>query len=146
MGSPWGRISKRLFSTDDPALKFDLALGKTLLFIPLSLIFLFIPLLGWVLAFTLGPYLGGRIGGKHVAQRDGIIVGVMAGAIWSAIQVYIIIRIMDIIATVKIGGWELLIIILIFALNCLFCALGGWTGGTSRATLEEKVSREQCED
>jgi hypothetical protein len=109
-----------------------IALGIIALF---SMSLLALPLAGLVVAFLVGPYLAGYLGGKHTCH--GTLLGFLAGMIWSSALVIIIIYMAGRISmsgTVKIGGYELMLVVLIYFFNIVFCSIGGWISSSKVPT------------
>jgi len=108
----------------------------TLGYMALFTLFLFIPLIGFVLAFTLGPYIAGYRGGRYTVEWKKAAFG--ASFLWTSILIIIIIFLVlpmfPMGFELKIGGQEMLIIALVYAVNILFCAFGAMTRFKERAT------------
>jgi hypothetical protein len=96
---------------------------------------IFIPLIGFVLAFTIGPYIAGYRGGRY--SVDWRKVGLLSAVIWSTILVIILILIAVSVFPfnydITIGGGEVVLICIPFALNIIFCVLG------AKARFEKKA-------
>jgi hypothetical protein len=114
---------------------FFKALLVTIGYLALFTLLIFIPLVGFVMAFTIGSYIAGYRGGRY--SVDWRKVGLFAAVIWSIILVIIFILLVGIVSPfsydIKIGGWEVVFICLLLALNIIFCVLG------AKARFEKKV-------
>ncbi|NIN91568.1 hypothetical protein GTO36_00925, partial [bacterium] len=88
------------------------ALLVTIGYLALFTLFIFIPLIGFIMAFTMGAYIAGYRGGRY--SVDWRMVGLLAAIIWSTIlaiiMVLILVAAMPFDFPVKIGGWEVTII------------------------------------
>ncbi len=114
--------------------RFDKGFFKALLLMALLTFVLFIPVMGPFLLFSVVPYTAGYYGGRHVLKKDGLLIGVLVGFIWSLAQFYIIffvvLRQFGLIGQVDFSGtYEMLLIFAAFFANTFFCGLGGWRGG-----------------
>ena len=102
------------------------ALLVTIGYLALFTLFIFIPLIGFIMAFTMGAYIAGYRGGRY--SVDWRKVGLLAAIIWSTILAIILILIllaaMPFNLPVKIGGWEVALICVLYALNIIFCVWG----------------------
>jgi hypothetical protein len=111
------------------------ALLVTLAYFALFSILILIPLVGFVIAFTLGAYVAGYRGTKY--SVDWKKIALLSSIIWSTILILItifwIIPILPFRYDLVIGGWEIAIIIFAFILNIVFCLLG------ARARFKEKA-------
>jgi hypothetical protein len=114
--------------------RFDKAFIISLALIALLTLLIFIPLIGPLMVLTLVPYIACNRGCRYVSRRNGVQVGILIGAIWSIIEIYIL---FNILAMVSISVTEpaiktsldVLILVLIFCANLIFCMVGGYTGG-----------------
>jgi hypothetical protein len=128
--------------------RFDKAFAISLGLIALFSLLLLIPFIGPVMGLTLGPYLACNRGCRHVNKINGLQVGLLVGAIWSIIELYLMFQILN---YVKISvstpgiksGIDLTIIILLFSANLIFCMLGGYTGGSK---FEKLLSKKEIAD
>lgn len=102
------------------------AILVTIGYLALFTLFIFIPLIGFIMAFTMGAYIAGYRGGRY--SVDWRKVGLLAAIIWSTILVILLVLIllaaMPFNYPFKIGGWEVAIICVLYALNIIFCVLG----------------------
>jgi hypothetical protein len=111
------------------------ALLITIGYMALFSLLIFIPLIGFIMAFTIGAYVAGYRGGRY--SVDWRKVGLLAAVIWSTILVLVLI-----LATIsllpfnfpfRIGAWEIAIICIPYALNIIFCVLGAKASFKQRA-------------
>lgn len=87
---------------------------------------------GFFLAFTLAPLLAGYISGKYSLKKNydlkkKSITPVVIGAVWSIIQILLLVLLLSSILPwlgMKIGALEILIFALIFCFNISFCMFG----------------------
>ena len=109
-----------------------IALGILALF---SVSFFALPLAGLVVTFIVGPYLGGYLGGKRTCH--GTLLGFLVGMTWASIMIIIIIFLagrVSISGMVRIGRYEMAIIVLIYFFNIVFCSIGGWMSSSKVPT------------
>lgn len=122
-------------AADEPEENFIKALLITIGYMALFSLFIFIPLIGFMIAITLGAYVAGYRGGNY--SVDWRKVGLLAGVIWSTI--FILLFILIVMAAlpfsydITIGGWEIFLICIPYASNILFCVLG------ARARFKERA-------
>lgn len=114
---------------------FFKALLITIGYLALFSLLVFIPLVGFILALTFGAYVAGYRGGSYsVSWR---LVGLLAAIIWST--VFVILLLLILLASLPfdypfvIGGTEVVIICIPYALNIIFCVLG------ARARFKERA-------
>ena len=120
---------------------FLISLGLIAVLTPL----IFIPLLGWLLAITLVPYLACNIGCRRVRRSNGVQIGFLIGFLWSIIEVYLLFYFLTFI---KISLTEpgisnvtdMIIIVTFFIVNIIFSMIGGYTGGAKFDLKEVKKS------
>lgn len=112
-----------------PALALGVAVGLDLLL----MLLLFIPFFGYVLALTVVPYLGGRLGGRYAHRRAAVWMGAVAGMVLMVIISILVLWALgrtfpgaDLELAEPIG---LSFLAIGFALTVLFGALGGSHGG-----------------
>jgi hypothetical protein len=114
---------------------FVKALLVTLAYFALFSILILIPLIGFVIAFTLGAYIAGYRGTKY--SVDWKKIAIIGSIIWSTILILItifwIIPILPFRYDLEVGGWEIVVISFPFTLNIIFCLLG------ARARFKEKA-------
>ncbi|MEE9150295.1 MAG: hypothetical protein V3U20_00485 [Thermoplasmata archaeon] len=105
---------------------FIKALLVTIGYLALFSLLIFIPPIGFLMAFTIGAYVAGYRGGRH--SVDWRKVGLLAAVIWSTILAILLVLVMvsalPFNYDIKIGGWEIVIISIPYALNIIFCVLG----------------------
>jgi hypothetical protein len=126
-----------------PDERFDKAFAISLGLIALLSLLLLIPFIGPFMGLTLVPYLACNRGCRYVSKVNGLQVGILVGAIWSIIEIFLMFQILD---YVKISvstpgiktGLDLTIIIILFTANLIFCMLGGYTGGLKFEKLRSK--------
>ena len=114
--------------------RFDIAFIISLALIAVLTLLVIIPYLGPLMVLTLVPYLACNKGCRYVSRRNGVQVGIIVGGIWSIVEIYIL---FNILTMVKMSladpaiktGLDVLILILIFCANIIFCMIGGYTGG-----------------
>ena len=114
--------------------RFDIAFIISLALIALLTLLVIIPYLGPLMVLTLVPYLACNRGCRYVSRRNGVQVGIIVGGIWSIVEIYIL---FNILTMVKMSladpaiktGLDVLILVLIFCANIIFCMIGGYTGG-----------------
>lgn len=112
----------------------------TLGYYALFSLLIFIPLVGFLLIATFGAYLAGQRGGRYVS--DWALLGLIAAIIWTTmilvILLYILITVMSRMVEYPfvIGGFEVAIIFMAYALNILFCVMGT----KSRSIEKKKIS------
>ncbi len=123
------------FSAEESEDDFLKALLVTLGYMALFTLFVFIPLIGFVIAVTLGAYVAGYRGGNYSVNWR--YVSIFATVIWSTIFIMIILFIvipsLPFNYDLKIGGWEIAIICAPYACNMIFCVLG------ARARFKERA-------
>ncbi|UCG69415.1 MAG: hypothetical protein JSV09_16875 [Thermoplasmata archaeon] len=111
------------------------ALLITVGYMALFSLLIFIPLIGFIMAFTIGAYVAGYRGGRY--SVDWRKVGLLAAIIWSTILVILLILAMVSMVPfnydIKIGGWEIAIICIPYILNIIFCVLGARASFKKRA-------------
>ncbi|UCE74318.1 MAG: hypothetical protein JSV56_01070 [Methanomassiliicoccales archaeon] len=124
-----------LMKGEDIEEDFVRSLLVTLGYLALFSLFIFIPLIGFIIAMTLGAYVAGYRGGKYSVEWRK--VPILSAAIWSTIiavlVIFVIIPILPTDYDLFIGGWEIAIICVPYALNIIFCTLG------ARAKFKEKA-------
>ena len=90
---------------------------------------IFVPVVWYVSAFVVGPWVAGYRGGRYT--NHGLKLGIFAGAIWASLEVILIIYIFSAVAAVigelKIQKLEIFFLFLIYFFNIAFCGLGGRT-------------------
>ncbi len=98
-------------------------------------LFIFIPLIGFIIAISLGAYVAGYRGAKYSVNWRKL--GLIAALIWSTIFVFIVLFIvmpaLPFNFDVKIGGLEIAIICIPYASNIVFCVLGARAKFVERA-------------
>ena len=101
----------------------------TIGYMALFTLFIFIPLIGFVIAISLGAYWAGYKGANY--SVDWRKLGIIAAVIWSTIFImiflFLVIPSLPFDYDIKIGGWEIAIICIPYASNMLFCVLGART-------------------
>jgi hypothetical protein len=104
-------------------------------YLALFTLFIFIPLIGFVMVFTLGAYIAGYRGGRYSVEWKK--VAFPASIIWSTIFVILVVVLilpaLPFAFDIAIGGNEIMLIILVYLFNIVFCALG------ARARFKEKA-------
>jgi hypothetical protein len=133
MQKPSRRHHNRNTEDDDvqrePEERFDkaflIAIGVFAIFFPV----VFVPVVGLVIVLTLGPYLAGYQSGKYINKKDGILIAVIAGVIWSLVEIWILFSILGSLdlAVAKPGiytGLDWIIVIFLIFMNVLFCSIG----------------------
>jgi hypothetical protein len=128
--------------------RFDKAFAISLGLIALLSLLFFIPLIGPIMGLTLVPYLACNRGCRYVTKANGLQVGILVGAIWSIIEVYLMFQILDYVSISVsppgiITGLDITVIILLFTANLIFCMLGGITGGSKFEKLRSKNKVEE---
>jgi hypothetical protein len=122
-------------STQESEEDFLKALLVTIGYMALFTLFIFIPLIGFVIAVSLGAYWAGYKGGNY--SVDWRKLGIIAAVIWSTIFVmiflFLVIPLLPFDYDIQIGGWEIAIICIPYASNMLFCVLG------ARARFKERA-------
>jgi hypothetical protein len=114
---------------------FIKALLVTLAYFALFTLFIFIPLVGFVIAFTLGAYIAGYRGSRY--SVDWKKIAIFGAIIWSTILLLVILFLVlpslpfsyDLI----IGGWEMVLIAFLYIMNTIFCLMG------ARARFKERA-------
>jgi len=104
-------------------LGFLVAMGTIAVF---SVSLILIPIAGPVIAFIVGPYIAGYLGGKYT--QAGFTMGFIVGLIWSSMEIILIVMLAEsfsLSGSVHVGWGESLIILLIYLFNCVFSMLGG---------------------
>jgi hypothetical protein len=120
--------------TDEVEEDFLKAILVTIGYMALFSLFIFIPLIGFVIAISLGAYIAGYRGAKYsVNWRK---MGLIAALIWSTI--FVVICLIIVVALpfnfdITIGGLEIAIICIPYASNIIFCVLG------ARARFKERA-------
>jgi len=109
--------------------RFDHAFLVTLGIFALFFLLVFIPVVGPILILILIPYVAGYHGGKFVNRKDGILVAVLAGFIWTLLEIWIFYSLLSSLdlAVNPPGiytGLDWTVIILIFLTNIMFCIMG----------------------
>jgi biotin transporter BioY len=87
-------------------------------------LFIFLPLAGVFLSFTLAPLLAGWVAARY---EKSYLVTIILASLWSAIQILIVLTLLLSIAPIlelRIGVEEVFLIILIPLCNLSFCILG----------------------
>jgi uncharacterized protein YacL len=110
--------------------EFEDDFGKALLittgYLALFSLFILIPLIGFVIAFTLGAYIAGYRGSKYSIEWKKIAL--FAPIIWTSILIslviFLIIPSLPFNYPLEIGGLEILLIIIQYAMTIIFCAMG----------------------
>jgi len=110
--------------------EFEDDFGKALLittgYLALFSLFILIPLIGFVIAFTLGAYIAGYRGSKYSIEWKKIAL--LAPIIWTSIMVsimiFLIIPRLPFSYDLYIGGTEIVIIIIPYVMTIIFCAMG----------------------
>ena len=115
---------------------FIKALLITIGYLALFTLFIFIPLIGFIIALTLGAYVAGYRGARY--SVDWRKVGLIAAVIWSTVLVIILFLVMASLPSllkrdIVIEGWEIAIICIPYAFNIVFCVLGARTRVKERA-------------
>jgi hypothetical protein len=120
---------------DEEDENFTKALLISIGYMALFTLFVFIPLVGFVIAISLGAYVAGYRGANYSVNWRKI--GLLAGLIWSTIFIMIFLLIgmalLPLDNDIEIGGAEIMIICIPYAANILFCALG------ARARFKERA-------
>lgn len=106
---------------------FPKALLVTIGILALFSLFIFIPLIGWVIAATFGAYISGYRGARYSVNWR--FLGLTAAIIWATVMIILtIIAINSIslpfISAVEIGAAEIAIICTVYILYILFCVMG----------------------
>jgi hypothetical protein len=127
--------SKTLWHRGNREPRYDKALAVALFYfaVLMPLIFIPIPWLGFVLIFTIVPYIAGYRSSKYVNKRDCIQIGIIAGAIWSSVQLLLLFTLLNYVSsltlgTLRVGSIETLLLTMVFLFNIAFCVLGAWSG------------------
>lgn len=114
---------------------FIKALLVTLGYFALFTLFIFIPLVGFVMAFTLGAYIAGYRGSKY--SVDWKKIAILGAIIWSTLLIIVIlfwvIPILPFNYDMVIGGWEIVLITFLYIINTIFCLMG------ARARFKERA-------
>jgi hypothetical protein len=114
--------------------RFDKAFLISLGLIALFSLLIFIPFLGPVMLLSVIPYISCNIGCRYVSKRNGIQVGILLGIIWSIVEFYLLFQFLrEVMISVSEPAIkttvDVIIIVLIFTANLIFCIIGGYTGG-----------------
>jgi hypothetical protein len=131
-------IKKELLKVE----RFDKAFFMSLLLIAALSFLIFIPIIGPYLALTFVPYFACSRGCRYVSKRNGIQVGLLVAILWSIIEVLILFQFLSYVglSLAEPGihtSIDVAILIAIFTSNMLFCAIGGFSGGTLYEKLKE---------
>jgi hypothetical protein len=110
--------------------EFEDDFGKALLittgYLALFSLFIFIPLIGFVIAFSLGAFIAGYRGSKYSIEWKKIAL--FAPIIWTTILISIVIFLIiprfPFSYELYIGGLEIAIMIIPYAMTIIFCAMG----------------------
>lgn len=119
--------------------EFEDDFGKALLittgYLALFSLFILIPLIGFVIAFTLGAYIAGYRGSRYSIEWKKIAV--FAPIIWIStlisIVIFLIIPRLPFTYELVIGGLEIVMVIIPYAMTMIFCAMG------ARARVKEQA-------
>ena len=95
----------------------------------ISIIVIPIPLVGPILAFSLIPYLAGALGARFAHPMERVPLALTTSITWAVVETAILLLILNVVtATTPMGlvikGFEIMIILLIFATNVVFMLLG----------------------
>jgi len=85
------------------------------------------PLIGIMLLFLLVPIVSGFIAGRYVILRDTWFLGLLGGGIWSGMEIgglLLVLFNLDTLVNPFVGRWEVLLMGVLVASNCIFCLLG----------------------
>lgn len=111
------------------------ALLVTIGYLALFSLFIFIPLIGFIIALTIGAYIAGYRGARY--SVDWRKLGLLAAVIWSTIFVTVLVlalvSVLPFKYDIEIGGGEVAIICVPYAFNIVFCVLG------ARARFKERA-------
>lgn len=111
-------------------------LAVTIGFLALFSLFILIPFLGPFIAATYGAYVAGYRGARY--SVDWRKLGLAAATIWATALILLAILIIDsiplpFISEIEIGPAEITILLIIYILFIVFCALGARTRFQQRA-------------
>jgi len=123
--APAAARGKEPFPRRDPS--FVRALALTLFIYLSSLVLAPVPIIGWLLALTLVPYLASALGTRLARPSDRIPVSLSASIVWSSLETVAIVGIASAIRTpmgFTMGALEWSIIAAIWLLNVAFGTLG----------------------
>lgn len=95
-----------------------------IVWIILSMILSFIPVLGWIIAAVIGGYLAGRTGGMNATAILAVLAPLLTSAIATAILSLIPISALQFL----LGGAIGLVIVVWALINLIFVGLGGYFG------------------
>jgi len=123
---------------DKPIKGFLTILGVLALSIPLILI----PFVS-ILFFTVAPFYAGYRGGKYLSKKKSILLGMLAGAIWSLLIILIIYIIVSSIfgPFFKYEPIGLGLILLIILCNIVFSTCGAFVGACERMREDEYIDK-----
>lgn len=99
------------------------------------------PFIGIMLLFIMVPILSGFIAGRYVILRDTWFLGLMGGGIWSGLEICGLLLVLfniDTMANIFVGKWELLLMAVLVAFNCIFCLLGCRISAKPNALMQTK--------
>ena len=110
--------------------EFEDDFGKALLittgYLALFSLFILIPLIGFIIAFSLGAYIAGYRGSKYSIEWKKIAL--FAPLIWTSILISIVIFLiiprLPFNYDLYIGGTEIVLIIIPYVMTIIFCAMG----------------------
>jgi hypothetical protein len=110
--------------------EFEDDFGKALLittgYLALFSLFILIPLIGFVIAFSLGAYIAGYRGSKYSIEWKKIAL--FAPIIWTSVLIslviFLIIPRLPFNYDLHIGGLEIVLIIIPYVMTIIFCAMG----------------------
>ncbi len=93
----------------------------------LSLLILIIPLIGLIVFLTFGAYVAGYKGAKY--SVDWRKVGLIAAVIWSTVLIILFFLALvslppPLTYDIEIGGWEVALLCIPYALSIIFCVAG----------------------
>ena len=109
--------------------RFDVAFFIALGIFALLFLLVFIPGVGPVLIITLVPYLAGYQSGKYINKKDGLLIAILAGFIWTIIEIMIFFTVLgQMELAIKSPGFytslDWLILVVLLSANIVFCAIG----------------------
>ena len=110
--------------------EFEDNFGKALLittgYLALFSLLIFIPLIGFVIAFSAGAYIAGYRGVKYSIEwkKIALIPPIIWTSVLVSIVLFLIIPRIPFSYDLFIGGREILIIILPYAMSIIFCTMG----------------------
>jgi hypothetical protein len=137
MRKPVRRTGRRYIEEDDDEgpegaeERFDkaffIAIGIFAVFFPV----IFVPVMGLIIVLTLAPYLAGYLSGKYINKKDGILIAIITGIIWSLVEIWILFSLLSSLelAVGRPGihtSLDWLIVFIVIIMNIAFCTFGSY--------------------